>query len=190
MNTALTPREQHCLIAAMVERMRESDGWAGETHIQKGLYFWKTLCGVPFSYSFILYKHGPYSFDLHNDMGRMIADRILKLEPRYPYGPSFLPGQLATILTKRCEETLKRHRGSMAFIVKSIGNLDVRTLERYATALYVIKGHLGINDTELGRMITKLKPHISSEQASEALRAVRTLVDEANAEGVLAASSG
>ena len=190
MNTALTPREQHCLIAAMVERMRESDGWAGETHIQKGLYFWKTLCGAPFSYSFILYKHGPYSFDLHNDMGQMMADRILTLEPRYPYGPSFLPGRSATSLAKRYEETLKRHRGSMEFIVTSVGNLDVRTLERYATALYVIKGHPGINDTELERMITKLKPHISSEQASEALRAVRILVDEANAEGVLAASAG
>ena len=190
MNTNLTPREQHCLVAEMVEQMRDSGGWAGETHIQKGLYFWKTLCGTPFSYNFILYKHGPYSFDLHNDMGRMMADRILNLEPRYPYGPSFSQGRSAINVAKQYQETLKRYRGAMAFVVKSIGNLDVRTLERYATALYVLKANPRINDTEIGRMITKLKPHISSEEAFEALRAVRTLIDEANAEGLSTVSVG
>ena len=190
MNANLTPREQQCLVAEMVERMRNSGGWAGETHIQKGLYFWKILCGTPFLYNFILYKHGPYSFDLHNDMGRMMADGILTLEPRYPYGPSFSRGRSATSLAKQYEETLKRYRGSVEFVVKSIGNLDVRTLERYATALYVLKGNPGLDDTELRITITKLKPHISSEQASEALKAVRTLVNEANTEGLSTVSVG
>ena len=55
-------------ISRLVEVMRAIGSWAGETHVQKCVYFMQGLLEVKMEYDFVLYKHGPYSFDLHNEL--------------------------------------------------------------------------------------------------------------------------
>jgi hypothetical protein len=55
--------ENASLIVALVEKLRENRSWAGETHLQKATYVLKRVLGVPIEFRFILYKHGPFSFD-------------------------------------------------------------------------------------------------------------------------------
>ena len=39
---------------------------------------------MPLGYDFTLYKHGPFSFDLRDDIHALRADGLLDLEPRPP----------------------------------------------------------------------------------------------------------
>ena len=59
---------------------------------------------------YILYKHGPYSFDLRSELAVMRARYQLDLKPRYPYGPSFIlgsRGELNLDLVAEFEEAVK-----------------------------------------------------------------------------------
>jgi hypothetical protein len=54
-------------------------------------YFSLDVLGVPLGFEFILYKHGPFSFDLSDEITAMRADALLQYQPRQPYGPSLFP---------------------------------------------------------------------------------------------------
>ena len=54
-----TRMEQWGIVAKLVETMRSDNSWAGETHIQKTMFFLKNVLKVPTLYDFVLYMHGP-----------------------------------------------------------------------------------------------------------------------------------
>ena len=70
----------------LIEKLRQEGSWCGETHVQKAVYFLQNLMGVPLQFDFILYKHGPFSFDLRDELTALRADGILRLETRGLYG--------------------------------------------------------------------------------------------------------
>ena len=180
-----TTVEQWALVARLIEEMRKNHGWAGETHIQKAMYFLYSIFRVPTSYQFELYKHGPYSFDLHDDLGRMRANRILDIEPHRPYGPSFGLGSLGEGSIKRGLNAIGSYDGPIAFVAHSLGTKDVRTLERYATALYVKDERPSSCPEALARRIIELKPHIQQHDALEAVNSVQEIERDARNKGLI-----
>ena len=88
------------------EAMRQRGSWTGETHIQKAMYFLQHLLQLPTGFDFILYKHGPFSFDLRATLTFMEAEDLAQWQPqRFPYGPSLLPG--------RDHDYLRRHYANL-----------------------------------------------------------------------------
>ena len=51
------------VITKLIETLRERGSWCGETHVQKAAFFLQELMEVPMRFNFILYKHGPFSFE-------------------------------------------------------------------------------------------------------------------------------
>lgn len=82
---------REAVLLSLVEKLRQAGSWCGETHVQKATYFLQEVAGVPLGFPFILYKHGPFSFDLRDELTAMRADGFLTLEPRDPYGASLGP---------------------------------------------------------------------------------------------------
>ena len=56
--------QRDAVLLSLVGEMINKGSWCGETHIQKAAYFLQVLLEVPLEFDFILYKHGPFSFDL------------------------------------------------------------------------------------------------------------------------------
>ena len=174
------------VVASLVEKMQDRDGWCGETHIQKTAYFLQALVGVPLSYEFIIYKHGPYSFDLHDDLMAMKANRFLKTEARRPYGPSYGIGDLSKVVTDRYPKTLREFNQHIEFVADELGSKGVKELERLGTALFVTNQNangLGVN--ERARLVSKRKPHINIDQARMAVRTVDELRKKAESKSLL-----
>jgi hypothetical protein len=69
----------------------------GETHMQKATFFLQELIKVPLGFEFLLYKHGPFSFDLRDELTFMRAQGFLRLEPQYPYGPTLVGGEVSCL---------------------------------------------------------------------------------------------
>lgn len=174
------------VVTKLVDEMSQQGGWCGETHIQKTAYFLQGLLGVPLGYDFVIYKHGPYSFDLHDDLAIMKANRFLKSEAQYPYGPSFRKGDLGQVVTDRFPKTLGKFDRQIKFVAKKIGNKDkgVVELERLGTALFVTKtmniDGVGSRASEMVR----LKPHISIADARQAVESVDELIRRASEKGL------
>ena len=181
----LVNMDRWAIVAQLVKQLREMDGWAGETHIQKTLFFLQELLHVPSGYSFVLYKHGPYSFDLHDDLGSMLTNSVCALEPRPPYGPSFRVENVGTRLIMQRSAVVERYGTQVSFVVGTLGKRDVRELERLATALLFKRQFPNKDQQFLASKIVESKPHVSENLAFSAVREVSEIEDEANAAGAV-----
>jgi uncharacterized protein YwgA len=172
--------QRDTVILSLIENLRAKGSWCGETHIQKATYFIQELLRVPLEFDFVLYKHGPYSFDLSDELTAMRADAILKLQPQPPpYGPSFIHGKGSKLIKKLYPKTLKKYNPMVKFVANKLGDKGVTELERLATALYVTREINTDNSIESrAQCIHKLKPHVSLDEARDAVRVVDTFIEE------------
>jgi hypothetical protein len=171
--------ERASVLLALVEALRSRGNQAGPTHLQKSVYCLQELLGVPLGLRFILYKHGPFSFDLRRDVGGMFADSILtwELQP-YPYGPSLKPGPLSGLLKRQFPAPAKRFADQIAFVAEKLAPKRVVELERLGTALYVtLQGK--VEGEQRAARICELNPHISPAEAAAALAEVDTIREQA-----------
>lgn len=165
------------VIASLIQEMKERGSWCGETHIQKAMFFLQDLLEVPTPYDFILYKHGPFSFDLRDEITDFRAIGLLKLQSMpSPYGPSLTVTPIARNLAKRYPQTSKRFRDQIQFVAESLGDKGVAQLERLATALYVTLRFKSFPPKDRAPRITKLKPHVDPAEATAAVAEVDRIV--------------
>ena len=161
------------ILLSLIEKLRDGDSWCGETHVQKSTYFLQDLMEVPLGFDFILYKHGPFSFDLSDEISWMRANDILKLQPQQrPYGPKLVPGENAELLKETYPDPIEKYAEKLEKIANEFSDKGVTALERYATAYYVSKNH---KEEDIASKIVELKPHISSSEAREAVGFVTKL---------------
>jgi uncharacterized protein YwgA len=167
------------VLLGLIEELRDNLSWCGETHIQKATYFLQEMMQVPLGFDFILYKHGPFSFDLADEITAMRADNFLKLQPQpYPYGPSILPGEASKSLMKRFPKTLQKFSSHTTFVAEKLGGKKVNELEKLATALYVTSGNKSSGDVQRAQRIHDLKPHVSIDEALEATKTVDQFTED------------
>jgi hypothetical protein len=167
------------LILVLTEKLRENQSWAGETHLQKAVYVLSCVLGVPVPFSFILYKHGPFSFELRDEIGWMRSSGFLEWEVRSNYyGPSLRPGQLGPILKKQFPEQPAKYSDEIEFVATRFAGKNVASLERLTTAIYVTLDEHTPSDKRAVR-IHSLKPHISVPDADAAVLEADALVQAA-----------
>ena len=168
-------------LVSLVESLRENKSWCGETTIQKASFFLQELTEVPLEFEFVLYKYGPYSFELTDELTALRADSILALEvPDPSYGPSYFPGGMSGFVLERFPKTVNRCKEQVQFVAERLGSKGVAELERLATALYVrLRDKEKSGVTARANEIVRLKPHIRKPDAELAVREIDKMWDEA-----------
>lgn len=167
---------QYALLLELLRAMDAQGSWCGETHLQKATYFLQELEEVPLDFDFVLYKHGPYSFKLHEALGDMRAKLLIDAKQQPPYGPSLKPGPSAQVLEERSESEVAAYRPAIEFVAERLSRHDVVDLERLATALYVIRNYPDEKDKD--QLMHEHKPHITIERAAEAIEEVEGILRE------------
>lgn len=174
----LTELERRAVLARLIDQMDKSGSWNGETHIQKAVYFLQTATGVPTNLGFVLYKHGPYSFDLHDELVWMKADQFIGIRPKYPYGPSFHLAELGSVMLSRFPKMASRFTGQIKFVANEFCEMQVVELERLATAWFVTVNHPA-DPEKRASTVNSLKPHITLEEARSAIQRVDDIAERA-----------
>lgn len=174
------------VLLSLVEALQREGSWCGGTHVQKATFFLQHLLKVPLGFSFTLYKHGPYSFDLTDELTALRADLVLDLRIRDPrYGPCYAPGELRDTVLQRFAATAKHYRSQVDFVAQKLGDKGVVDLEQVATALYVrLKQGADAPVKDTAERIHRLKPHISKTEARRAVEEVDSICAEAAAVAV------
>ncbi len=174
--------QRAALLITLIKKLRERGSWCGETHIQKAAYFLETVCEVPLGHEFILYKHGPYSFDLCDELTALRVDGLLSLVVRHPaYRPGYAVTKSGQKLCHFFARTLAQNQSSINFIVARIGDMGVVALEKVATALYVTRERPNADSEARAIRIHELKPHIAVGDALDALTQVDALIKDSAA---------
>jgi uncharacterized protein YwgA len=168
------------LLTRLIEKLREQGSWCGETHVQKATLFLQDLMKVPLQFDFILYKHGPFSFDLRDELTGLLADELIRLEPQWPYGPRIVPTDRVKYIQELCYKTVEKYDDRIAFVAETVGAKGVTELERLATALYIThRAGDGTSLDERAKQLTRLKPHIPLESARDAVQKVDQIIEDA-----------
>lgn len=165
--------EKSAIILSLLEKLKNKGSWCGETHVQKAVYFLEEVLGVDLSFEYVLYKHGPYSFELSTHLKEMMADNFIDLEPTAPLGCHLVEGDMGGVLKERFHDVIEPYKGALNIIADFFNSKGVADLEKEATALYSIKRKPEMNDKKRAAFIHSKKPHISEEVAMSAISSVR-----------------
>jgi hypothetical protein len=170
----MASNDQLAVLLDLVVELRNHGSWTGETHVHKATYLLQELLGMPTGFKFVLYKHGPFSFDLRESLEQMEAGRLIELQEQpYPYGPKIAEGALAPRF-RACTQTAQQGKQGVAFISKELGNAGVAELERIATALFVTLDSEIAPEKRVQRLV-QLKPHVQLEEAKEAFKRLQEI---------------
>ena len=173
---------QAAIITKLAQRLREHGSWCGETHLQKATYLLQELLEVPTGFDFILYKHGPYSFDFSDEISSLRADGLLTLQPQpAPYGPRFAPAPISERLHASFPKTLAKYDEQIEFVAKALGGKRVDELEHLATAYFVTKQETSKHNGSVqsrAECLNQLKPHVSVQAATKAVEEIDRLIDQ------------
>jgi len=158
--------------------MRKRGNWCGETHIQKAMFFLQEMMGVDANFEFILYRHGPFSFDLRDELAAMQADDLLELAVRQQgYGPTYLPTPFSEIFLERFPKTTARYLTQIQFVADELSDRGVAELEKLTTAFFIAHRE-GVDDVEeRAQRLVELKPHISLSDAYWASEQINRLIE-------------
>jgi hypothetical protein len=176
--------QRAALLTELANQLLQGGSWCGETHLQKSAYFLQELLRVPTEFEFMLYKFGPYSFGLCEELTALRADELLELQVRHAsYGPALRATPASAELRERYPITLGKYADRLRFVAERIGDKGVAELERLATALYVTRTapELTTAKARAGRL-TELKPHVPFEAALEAVNALDVISQAARAQ--------
>jgi hypothetical protein len=171
---------QEAVIVGLARRLEDQGSWCGETHIQKATYLLHELYGIDFDFRFILYKHGPFSFELRDELGSMRADRLLERQPQpAPYGPRIVATERGRELEERFARRMERYSSSLDAIAGRLRDRGVVDLERLATAMWVTRQAPNAEVDRRARALTEVKPHVPFEDAVGAVREIDLMMGEA-----------
>lgn len=167
---------EEAVLVGLSRRLREKGSWTGETHLQKAAYLLSELRDIDFDFDFILYKHGPFSFELRDELDAMRSQGLLEtVVPNPRYGPQLLPTEAG----KKLEELLgvsERHGEALDWIADKLGRRGVMDLERLATAMWMTRHEPG-SVRSRAEAVIGIKPHIPIEAAAAAVQEVDGLLD-------------
>ena len=164
------------LLTALAENLRKKGSWCGETHLQKATYFLQELQKVPVGFDFILYKHGPFSFELRDELTAMRSDGLFDLHQQWPYGPTLIPTEKSKRFRQQYSKTLEKYKRQLNFVSDQLGKQNVSELEKLATALYIRIEASSKSENQRAKYLHSLKPHVSLDDSLEAVKTVDGIV--------------
>jgi hypothetical protein len=171
------------LIVDLLNKLHGHGSWCGETHIQKAMYISQDIAKANLGYKFIMYKHGPFSFDLKDELAGMRANGIIEFAfPQQGYGPTIRVTKFGEKIYHTNRENIESYGHATEFVAKWLAASDVRSLERLATAYYVTKKNPRDPIIERAKRIHSLKPHVDIVDAEEAIKIVEQKREQAKRE--------
>jgi hypothetical protein len=165
-------------LLAVAKALRRAGSWGGETHVQKASFLFAKLFDRNPGWDFVLYKHGPYSFDLHDDLVTAKALGLLEQRPQPPYGPSLEVTEGGDRLLGQRSEELGPSADELRFVAEKIGTKNIFELEQLATAV-MLRDQGGDSATDFAAELRKVKPHVSETDAEKAISDAEALAVEA-----------
>ena len=165
--------QRAAVLLTLLNALRQRGSWCGETHLQKSVFFLEEMCLVPLGFSYVLYRHGPYSFEFSDEITALRADLLLDIQPRPPYGPTIVLGVGAEPLLANFATTVRTFEPFISFVADQLGSCRVVDLERLATALYVTRQFPdAVDNAQRAAKLHELKPHIPMSDAQLAVEQI------------------
>jgi uncharacterized protein len=171
---------QENMLAVITEMTKRAPRNLGRTALMKCLFFLKTLRGVPLSYNFRLYTHGPFDADVLDDL--QYAQALGAIESTvvaYPGGYGYLlkAGPQAEKIEKQAGDFLHQHGDSIDWVLSEFGTRSAVDLEMASTLIFVDRSlaekKSRVSLSALAKMVHDIKPHLTTEVIEREARSLQ-----------------
>lgn len=170
--------ERAALLLRLLEELHKQGSPCGQVHLQKAVYFAQGLMDIPLGFRFVLYRHGPFSFDLRDECTALRADHLLRFGSIQPWGAEYEPTDRKEYLDGIYRDRVDRYSESIAFVAGTIGDKGGAELERLGTALFVtLDERTGSTAEDRSSRVTDLKPHIPTDKARMAVEKIDGIIE-------------
>jgi uncharacterized protein YwgA len=167
MKGGLMDFRKHAFVLAIVDCLHEHRSWTGKTHVQKALSLLRDRQEVEVPFDFVLYRHGPYSFEVESAIEEMRSYGAIEIEPVPGYGVVLRHGPMAEYVRNQ-HKLDKTEAQAIDEVCRYVDRRNVLELERLATASWIrVRESVGSSSEVVKRLIS-LKPHISAAEAEKA----------------------
>ena len=159
--------QKHAMLLEVIRSLGRRNCSAGKTNVQKALAIMnETVQKTPFG--FVLYKHGPYSFDVQATMEQMKTYRAIVSQPNVDgFGINICEGPGSKFVDKNADLPIETKQ-AIEKVCEFVCSRSVFELERLATAAWIRKRE-GLKDSfEVAARLNQLKPHVSIDDATTA----------------------
>jgi uncharacterized protein YwgA len=156
------------ILLELISELKNAGSWCGETHIQKSAFFLEEMLDVPLDLGFIMYKYGPYSFELSDDLTALRAYNYINLMPQ-PYGVTYSLQNEENKLKKFYEKEIEKYLDQISSVAETFGNKTVVELEKLATAFFIYNNENIEDAEEIAKRLNEIKPHVSIQDAERAV---------------------
>lgn len=166
--------KKHSFILAVIDALHRHGSWTGKTHVQKALSLLRDSGKAPVPFQFVLYKHGPYSFDVEAELEQMQSYGAIAVEPNAQgYGVVFRANEMAKFV-QSIEPLSQEESRAIDEVCKFVGARTVTDLERLATASWIRCQEGVTKSSDVAKRLHFLKPHVSLADAERADAEVAT----------------
>lgn len=166
------------ILLELISELKNAGSWCGETHIQKSAFFLEEMLGVPLDLGFIMYKYGPYSFELNDDLTALRAYNYISLTPQEPYGVAYSLHDEENKLKKFYEKDIEEFSEKISAVAETFGNKTVVELEKLATAFFIFNNENIEDPEEIAERLNEIKSHVSVKDAEKAAEEMLEIKDK------------
>jgi hypothetical protein len=154
----------HAFLLDAVEQFHANGEMPKSTHLQKAMFLLRAI-GVPhMPFTFILYKHGPFSPDVESELGEMKSYCAIRSDWRPGLSQVLQPGTNAPGLKEKFQLE-PGERASVAEVCRFLARKPLPEIELLATAAWIkANEQLGSLD-EIANRLQVLKPYVSRPEA-------------------------
>lgn len=160
--------KQHAFILEIIESLHRHESRTGKTHVQKAISLLRDLGKVNVPFEFVLYRHGPYSFQVEEALEQMQSYDAIRAEPNAGgYGAVLRTGSMADF-SRSHEALTEKEKLAVDEVCKFVARRNVLDLERLATASWIRHQEQVTQSDQVAIRLNTLKPHISIDKAETA----------------------
>jgi hypothetical protein len=164
---------RHAYVLAIADCLHAHGSWTGKTHVQKALSLLRDRQEVDVPFDFVLYRHGPYSFEVESAIEEMRSYGAIEIEPVPGYGVVLKRGPMAGYVMDKGQLS-QNEIEAINQVCAYVDGRNVLELERLATASWIRVRENVRSAPEVVKRLISLKPHIGAEDAEKADRDIST----------------
>jgi hypothetical protein len=154
----------HVLLLEAIEQFHTNGEMPKSTHLQKAMFFLLANGVEEVPFSFILYKHGPFSVDIESELGEMKSYCAICSDSRPGFSQVLVPGTYAPALKQKVQLG-NEERAAVAEVCRFLARKPLVEIELLATAAWIkANEQLGSLD-EIANRLQVLKPYVSHPEA-------------------------
>ena len=172
--------QRAAVLTRLMEKLRQHDSPCGETQMQQAAFLLQKLANVPLDLQFVLYRYGPYCFELRDELTALRADGLVRLAPMGHKTHGFVPTDQSAYIQNLYRPTLRRYEDHLMFVAAALGDRGPAALERLNMAVHASqRPETGETVEEKIAWMRRLKPHIPIDLAGAAFNEAQRLAEEA-----------